>query len=546
MPPECRSQEFGRRFSAEWNLFSAFRCSANRISNSTQSERSVVLPASITRGHILMKIIIILFLLLCPAVSRAQVYSARTDTIPQPYPSPVPCPGSSCSGGGALTGANTIITPSDFNLPITRITDQNTGVNLGGAAHFAFLVNCGGSAETNFMNRLDNRMTMCDGGSAEHVFIWNVASKTATESYLLTTNASSLFWSFTQNYVAYDVEWCGVGSNDVCIESYDFTTAASPTKTQLVDLSSTCGITTAHGDYTDDVSVSQDDQTFGTVLSTTAGQGSSRVVYAIAWNRTNGCRVFNTSTASMSGSWGSTGSASLNDTYSIHNVRVSPGGTWMRVGPSTCTGGGCTSAVGTYTWQIATTNVYRTMVVDSSNGCGHEALGYSKMINQCAGGGLDQAFWIRPNNVNDGSGTLLPASNPPNHGSGFDNHMSWPNDNSTDTNPFCTSTVYNSQFAPVFAWDHEILCVATSGSGLVWRFAHTYATEKSQFFAPANAIGALSQDGKWFAWASDWDGMLGSTSGSASCTIGADCRADVFIMQLPIGSPPTNLKLTVH
>lgn len=161
-------------------------------------------------------------------------------------------------------------------------------------------------------------------------------------------------------------------------------------------------------------------------------------------------------------------------------------------------------------------------------------------MNQCAYQSK-QDFFLRANGVNGGSGTVLPAAWPPfTSGEVFDQHMSWPNDNSSDTTPFCTSAYGwdgSPVFAPTHAWQDEILCVATNGGGQVWRFAHTFATNQAQFFTAEYAIGALSQDGHWFAWATDHDGMLGNTNlSSASCTIGSDCRADVEMMYLPHGA----------
>jgi hypothetical protein len=80
-------------------------------------------------------------------------------------------------------------------------------------------------------------------------------------------------------------------------------------------------------------------------------------------------------------------------------------------------------------------------------------------------------------------------------------------------------------------WYNEIIGISPV-NGTVWRFAHTYVTAASQRFSTKYAIGSISQDGRFFAFSSDWMGTLGSESGSSSCTVGTDCRGDVFVVAL--------------
>jgi hypothetical protein len=153
-------------------------------------------------------------------------------------------------------------------------------------------------------------------------------------------------------------------------------------------------------------------------------------------------------------------------------------------------------------------------------------------VNQCGFGGHAQNFFIR-SAADPANAISLPSAFPTSESS-WGTHSSWNNDNVADTAPFLVSHDPN-QFAPVYAWDNEILGVATDGSGLVYRFAHTYATGKggASYFNAQHAIGNVSADGKWYAWSTDWSGMLGNTNNSSStCTLGADCRADVFLIQL--------------
>jgi parallel beta-helix repeat protein len=77
----------------------------------------------------------------------------------------------------------------------------------------------------------------------------------------------------------------------------------------------------------------------------------------------------------------------------------------------------------------------------------------------------------------------------------------------------------------VSAWQGEVMCASTTpttttpGSGAfggtVWRFGHTFATGSNPNFDVQFVISQTSQDGKFIAFTTDWDGQLGSTTGIA-------------------------------
>lgn len=469
----------------------------------------------------------------------------RTDVIAQPYPVSIPCPSAGgCADGGALTGSNYYFTPTDFATPILRVTDANTPSN---SSHSS-IVNCGGSAETNVMDSSDAIFYICDLGTAIRVMNFNSSVPSVAirySSYVVPGcgqgTTANLFFSFTQSLIGYAT--CFNSSGNPIIAKFDFTSpTVGPTVgnggvTTLVDLSTCVGALAGVGNlaYLDDVTVSQDDQTFTAVASTTSGQGSAGVIYAVVWNRTLGCRVWNSNTQSVSGTYGGAPTGAVVFTGNgvtppvtsaqiLHNARVSPGGQWVKI---TFSG----STVAENYWQINTLNIYQGFD-DSTNDCGHSAAGYNKTVNQCASSGSHfQNIFIRAYNL-PGTQTQLPATLPATTIVPWDSHSSWNGDNNTDTAPFfLTSEI--GQFTPRGAWDNEWLGVATDGSGKVWRFAHTYATYLSQFFAARHAIGNCSADKKWCLWPTDWNGELGNIDGvTTPCTIGVDCRADVFLIAL--------------
>jgi hypothetical protein len=236
-----------------------------------------------------------------------------------------------------------------------------------------------------------------------------------------------------------------------------------------------------------------------------------------------------------------TGSINITDEFYLHNVRLSKNGNYVKVTQNTCgpSPGGCTGNTNTYVWELSTLTVNR-IVADGTNGCGHNAIGQVYTVNDCAG------FQTRPFTSNDQAGTVfitqVPALYP-----GLDGHLSAGAQNSTDTLPYFETLEGDVGLVANYAWDNEIVGLRNDGSGQAYRFVHNYDTSLTSGTS-LRAIGSPSSDGKFYMWASDWDGMLGSTVGLNSCTLGSNCRTDVFIAILPTlialpPSPPTKLSI---
>jgi hypothetical protein len=513
-------------------------------------------------SHVVPSTLLVIFLYFCPLIAFSQTYNARTDLAPQSYPASIPCPSAGgCSGGGALIGAGHCFTPNDFSTQLCRVTDNNSP-----GTQKDFGTDCGGSSETNVMDVTDTRFYTCTGGGVPVVFSFDGTTSPPTMAPLYNamlggcsaeaTYTQNLFFSFTRPKVAYSESFSG-GNPAIC--SYDFSSeSVIPTRSNgrisvLVDLSTCVSALTGKGygtAYTEDLTVSADDQTFAVNGSTTIGQGGSGDVYVIIWNRTSGCRVWNTSTGAVTGSWGPTGIVTKPDRFVIHNVRLSKSGDYVKVTTNACLGGGCTEYTNTYIWQISTLNVFRG-INDFSAGCGHSSIGYAIWTNNCATGGRNTNFLVRPNTSDDAPGvqTLVTFPSPL---SGQDSHSSMNSGNPSDTAPVFHS-LYTNDHTTSNAWDNEIIAVTLDGTAKAFRFAHTYITGLDvQNFDARYAIGNVSQDGKYYFWSTDWKGMLGQIGGSSpACTIGKDCRADVFVAILPLATdmrpqPPTGLRVGVE
>jgi hypothetical protein len=431
-------------------------------------------------------------------------------------------------------GAGDTITDPNFNTSIVRLTDWNTEGSGGRNDNFG--VDCGGSAEINFMNASDTKFYVCDAGTGMDLFTFNPATMTASRMYVsnfpstngmrIASNSSSGEWSFTQTNVLYDIESGNYQKGTPVIKSYDFSSLSNPPSPQtLYDFSedSNCvpsSAGTTH--WVEDVTVSKDDQTFSTAFSLTGAQGSA--VWIVVWSRSKGCRWLNTRNGQVGGDWGPTGTINLSDRFYVHNSRLSKNGDVVKIGLQSCISA-CASGVQLYLWQIGSNTL--TACTTMKNCLGHSALGYSHLVNSPTTPS-QQSQLIRPA-ANINSETELWANGPPSH-IPWDNHQSWENVDSADSYPYLSSSDTGVPIS--YAWDNEIDGFSTDGSGTVYRFAHTFSTGRSSFFSSANAIGSVSSDGKFFAWSSDWEGTLGSTTGGSTCTIATNCRSDVFIVAL--------------
>ena len=271
--------------------------------------------------------------------------------------------------------------------------------------------------------------------------------------------------------------------------------------------------------------VSDDETIFSSGFSNNGGQGGVGALYAAAITP-NGCQVLNTSTGVIT-STGSLPSGTVSgwvgmtdaNGFTIHNARMAKNGSYMVVVPTVSSCSACGSD--NFFWQIGTTNVVR----NTTSSGGHFTEGNNHWINAVFGGN----FKIRLFSSLSTASTVVPT--PP---SGivqvFDNHFGWePGPN--DTNPFCGTSYTTNVPVPNAPWYNEVMCV-DPGSGTTYRFAHTFTTAKSHRFNDLQAIGAVSQDGRFYMWSSDWMGTLGSESGASTCTVGVDCRGDVFVVEL--------------
>jgi hypothetical protein len=428
---------------------------------------------------------------------------------------------------GKLTGANTIVTDPDFGNRIVRITDWNTDPGLQ-AANRSFVSAASGSADENLWNLDSTMFVLQDLGAFTYPYTFDASTLQAKHMYLSSSSqggmklAGSGIWSRVDPNVMYTP-----GDSGTVISKYDFSDRTNPPSPQPVyDFTSSrnCLPASFTPTWKSKGGVSAGDAAFGMGFSNTGVQDTG--TYAVAYKVGSGCTVLNTQTGQVWGDWGAKGSINIADRWLIHNVKMSKDGNWLIIAPSGCLMSNCSE--GPYFWQIGTTNV--SSCGDGKSGgqrcSGHWTEGYSHWINNYDGGRYVSRPLSDPTAFNE-----LTTVFPPGVGNPLDQHASWNNADPSDSLPFFLS--YWSLTTPFPGpWYNEIVGEAPDGSGKVWRFAHNFVTGKSQIFTTLYGIGSVSQDGRFFIFSSDWMGNLGSQSGSPTCSIGVDCRGDVFVLEL--------------
>lgn len=442
--------------------------------------------------------------------------TARTDQNVEQLPSTMPA-------WGGLTGVSTKwCNPAFSNLCTIRATDGQTALLAPQAT-----LQTADSGEMALW-AVDSRHVIVKGtGGGKYVIGFDPATEIVTRTPL-TFGYDAVLFSRTdpQTMFALDgtkvrviqaaVDWSAVASDTLL---FDFATCL-PDGFQ-VTWNGTFGAVLG-------------DDSFRAAFSNTLGQGSG--VYMAAYQTEAigsvgpGCYVLNTQEGSVTGPNGPLGSIDdgvnpLADRFTMHEGGGGQNPQYSMVsysvrqpkGESGCLAGDC-KANNPYVWEIGTTHL-RTCPIQCD---GHSAKGYN--------------YWAmgkkyRLHGYLDPKAPLTPLVDfPPDFP---DQHGSWINTTEDDAPPAFLVSTDVTPIIPYPTWGYdEVLAVASDGSQTTWRFGQTLNSGKSIYFIVQNAVGVVSQDGRWVAFASDMCGAgcpkpapLGYEAD------GKTPRGDVFIME---------------
>jgi hypothetical protein len=421
-------------------------------------------------------------------------YCARTDERVEPYPQKPP----------AIGPAGSIISDPTFGSRIARITDSGSDPRQSGRPLYT-----PSSAEQNSWNKNSTMFYVTTSGGSFLLYNFDPATMTARPA-----RTPNLPWGAEPQFSFKDVNLLyGLNRRQTTFEQYDTSTGRV---TQINNASKCVKLGARDAAFT--LTVSADDNRFMTILG--PEQDLNYMVYI--YDRTQGCRWFNTTTGEIGGEWGPKGTISVPDRFPLHNGRMSKSGKFVYLTRGSGGGVGHRWVV----WEIDSLNVGV-----CSRGCsGHHVMGYSHIIGS-SGMVHPMDVWLRPlNHVEDFTPVIKGLE--PDKGPWFDSHFSWNNVNPDDSAPVCFSTYHptNSDtpgVAPLVTgpWENEIDCAETDGkASKVWRFAHTYSTAKNGFWSTPR--GNVSPDGRFFMFTSDWEDQLGKLP------IGDKYRTDVFVVEL--------------
>ncbi len=530
---------------------------------------------------------------------------------------------------GNLTGAGTVVTPADFNLPICRLTDATFDPSV---PNNTIVANSGGSGDETLFNTNSTLLVVGRGGEGYPMSL-SFNGATCTPGRLYASNPSwsarggwylpsdDPGWSYTNPYLlflfdatnpaidSYNVSgYSPTGTPPANVQVYDFragqtgswgttgnnclasdyamtwasfgkqnkatgllaadqvfaagvsnaiviagaVSSGTFSNGETVTQSGTGATATLHfvhtNLYVDTVTGSPNNSGTWvggasgavftpTALPTAAGQnfGTDAVAYKVG----SGCSYLNTLTGTVTGDFGTTGPVGIGDRFTVHNAKISKDGNWLLLSFEFCLST-CTNNVNTsYIWQIGTTNLYAGCV--SPNDCGgHFTEGYSHFVNDDGSPTLQQISRLYGSNS---TGSIISMGLPWTGSSCtgvnvVDTHQNWTNVDLLDTYPvFQTTFLATPSTAAnpyVCAGADEVQGINPT-TGTVYRFAHTYNSDQNVNFSTAETIGAVSQDGNYAMWSSDWEGTLGSTSGGSTCALTTTCRGDVFVVALDGG-----------
>lgn len=471
---------------------------------------------------------------------------ARSDLIKSDNLNPAP---------NVSQGRNTIVTPSDFNLPIVRVTDSTNYENRD------MTTTMSGSDGDNIFNTDDTYLIVDDNDGWKYPVAFDPTTLQVLTGSPWNIGTNQVRWGGSGSFSrtnpkiffaipgASTISIKGVTGNDTAMYQLTLsgTTSISATGTKVFDFSTCPGMTSpydiGHGVWHTTMTVSAGDTRFAQGFSNQKGgqgTGTDVTVYDAASKQ---CYRYDTANATLCTSTGCVPMSS-SDEFTIHEVYMSLDGKYVRIPFTKCMKGGCKEGKGAnpYIWEVGTTNVTRCYTsAHTANCAGHMVEGYTHMYNATGWPQTGKRLFtdLMSYTMVNATPTLTTVT---------DQHYSNNAADANDTYPFWVTNVQNvhKDFGgagcnksgntyegctfpgPLYG---EIFGITQSGGYI--RAAHSYNSGSSTNFDCGNTIGAVSQSGKFFAWSSDWLTTLGKNNDG-------HYRCDVFIVNLAAAQGATH------
>ena len=443
-------------------------------------------------------------------------------------------------------GKNTIVTPSDFKLPIVRTTDATSYQQQ------TLTVTVSGSDGDNIFSTDDSYFMVVDQGSWKYPVAFDSSTMKVLNPGPWKPGTNTVRWggsssfSRTTRNVVYAVPGSntkipGVTGNSTSLYKLTLsgTTSITAIGTKVYDFANCPGMPKpyyiGYPIWHSALGVSYGDKRFVQGFSNQAGGQNTGTDVTVYDRSTGACYRYDTKNARLCTSAGCA-PMSLPDKFTVHEVYISLDGTHVRVNMMKCLSGGCTSGSAShpYIWTVGTTEVTRCYTSSGTANCtGHMVEGYSHLYNAIYWPQTGKRSFSDPLSyslVNSGP-NLKPTT---------DQHYSNNAADANDTHPYWVTNVQNVRQTfggagcntsgniylgctfpgPLYG---EIFGITQTGNYI--RAAHTYNSGSSTYFNCQNNIGAVSQTGRFYVWTSDWLTTLGKDNNGKN-------RCDVFIVNL--------------
>lgn len=400
----------------------------------------------------------------------------------------------------------------DFGSPMVRVTDETSPL-----LHPGGYLRTEASGSANMFSSDGSKLYVIAEGGATLAYSFDPATMTlgslpgaAAGKGLAVPLRSGASFSFTDPDLMYGTN----GKNVLEMTSYRFSTGKL---TPVID-TSTCGMqppliagpTVRSGD---DVTPSLDDSR----LSISEGGPSfGQHMFVVVYDKTLGCRWYNTQTGQIGGQWGTSGAASIGDSYLIAHATLSRSGEYVRIN---------VNGAGFYVWDVATLQLQHCSIHSALQCDGYTANGYNTIV-EARGYKNPMDIVKRPFiDITQAEPLVWPLA--PAHASVPQNkHFTWENVDANDSTPVCASTYDEVDKDDITVpYEGEVFCIETDGAAsTIWRFAHNRAHWYVGYFN-TQPLGSISRDGRFFMFTSSWDEQLGTEANGTP-------RSDVWIVKL--------------
>ena len=407
--------------------------------------------------------------------------------------------------------ANVVFADPDLGAPMVRVTDENTNPRQPGS----FFRNP--PEDSNEWAMDNSKFYVAESRTTNLAFAFDPVTMLVSPlpgagsggALQIPLRAGPTF-----SFVDPDLMYGTALKAPLTIATYRFSTGKPQTLYDTTQCATQPPLVAGLANSSTDLTISIDDNR---VEISAGGKAVSSRPFVIVYDKTLGCRWYNTQTGQVGGSWGPTGQVNIPDRFLFSHSKISGNGQYVKIGVGRHNG--------FYVWDTSSLNVQHCELHNGPHCAGYGAIGYDTYINDP--GVLDEMnVFMRPlGNLSQLTQLINPLPQP--YYWGMEKNFGWSRGKLNNAAPVCGANYSPSGDMQVKQpYDGEVFCIETDGvMSTVWRFAHDRAVWDPEYYW-TQPYGSLSLDGRFLSFTSSWDAQLGTVPG------GDDPRTDVWIVKL--------------